>query len=105
MVRPSPPPLSPRYVCNICREQGHWIDQCPYKDNPTPPAGYVCHKCHQAGHWRHLCPAAEPRTARGAAAAAEAEAAPPLAVEMEHEITGDEISEALDEEDAKVTLT
>jgi len=52
-----------------------------------------------------MCPAAEPRTARASAAAAEAEAAPPLAVEMEHEMAGDEIAEALDEEAVEVRHT
>ena len=94
-------------MCNICREQSHWIEQCPYKDCATPPAGYLCHKCHQAGHWVHLCPAARTARASGAAAAAaaEAEAAPPLAVEMEHEMAGDEIAEALDEEAVEVRHT
>ncbi|KAJ2721804.1 hypothetical protein GGI07_003738 [Coemansia sp. Benny D115] len=57
-----PPPLS--YTCHICNQPGHWISDCPSKDQSkkrrvekAPPEGYICRKCKQAGHWVSDCPA------------------------------------------------
>ncbi|KAJ2508428.1 hypothetical protein IWW47_000618 [Coemansia sp. RSA 2052] len=63
--RRAPPPLS--YVCRCCSQPGHWIQDCPTKDqrkrlrvDGAPPAEYVCHLCHKSGHWRSDCPSAVP---------------------------------------------
>ena len=39
--------------CQICRQAGHWAEQC--LNHGTPPVT-ACHKCHQLGHWAVLCP-------------------------------------------------
>lgn len=48
-------PLPRDYVCRKCGIPGHWITQCPLKQN-RPPPGYVCHKCNTPGHWIEKCP-------------------------------------------------
>lgn len=61
-----PPPDS--YTCNRCSTKGHWIDECPLKDqsqrgggvNGTtgariPPEGYLCKKCNTPGHYISDC--------------------------------------------------
>ncbi|KAJ2588376.1 hypothetical protein H4R99_007816 [Coemansia sp. RSA 1722] len=57
-----PPPLD--YVCRSCNQPGHWISDCPTREqvkrqrtDASPPDGYICHKCKQPGHWRPDCPA------------------------------------------------
>lgn len=55
----NPPPRT--YVCRICSEPGHWIDDCPQKvareprDENIPPSGYVCKICNVPGHWLKNC--------------------------------------------------
>ena len=59
-VKLSVPPAS--YRCNLCKEAGHWIANCPLRsreraiDRPPPGPGYVCRKCGVSGHWVELCP-------------------------------------------------
>ncbi|KAJ2881202.1 hypothetical protein FB639_002669, partial [Coemansia asiatica] len=60
--RRPPPPLD--YVCRSCSQPGHWVGDCPTREqvkrqrtDTAPPDGYVCHKCKQPGHWRPDCPA------------------------------------------------
>ncbi|KAJ2553848.1 hypothetical protein EV175_002792 [Coemansia sp. RSA 1933] len=58
-----PPPLN--YVCHSCNQPGHWIGDCPTRDqqqikrqrtdDKQPPPGYRCHQCKQPGHWRADC--------------------------------------------------
>ena len=62
------------YVCHICQQPGHWIQNCPHAqprssgaDAITPPEGYVCHFCSVPGHWRQNCPAAAAAAEGGAA--------------------------------------
>ncbi len=94
------------YTCNMCKEQGHWIQNCPLRareraiDRPPPDPGYVCKKCGIAGHWVELCPArrshfCEPVGAAGALALPSAES-----LEI-----GDELAEALEEEEAEPRAT
>ncbi|KAJ1731380.1 hypothetical protein LPJ61_002567 [Coemansia biformis] len=61
--RAAPPPLS--YVCHSCNQPGHWISDCPTKDQQKrrrtdnaapPPPDYVCRGCSKPGHWRSDCP-------------------------------------------------
>ncbi|KAJ2787571.1 hypothetical protein GGI15_000594 [Coemansia interrupta] len=60
--RRPPPPLD--YVCRSCSQPGHWISDCPTReqskrqrtDRPPPP-DYICYKCKQPGHWKSDCPA------------------------------------------------
>ena len=39
--------------CLICRQEGHWVKECPNRDKSPKMA---CYKCHQLGHWEALCP-------------------------------------------------
>jgi hypothetical protein len=57
-----PPPDS--YTCNRCGTKGHWIEDCPTKDqhNPNgqmqrkvPPEGYLCKRCNVPGHYISDC--------------------------------------------------
>ncbi|KAG6962167.1 hypothetical protein JG688_00008729 [Phytophthora aleatoria] len=57
-----PPPES--YTCNRCGTKGHWIEDCPTKDqhNPSgqmqrkiPPEGYLCKRCNIPGHYISDC--------------------------------------------------
>lgn len=100
---PVPPP---GYVCNACHSTGHWLEQCPRRDEyrkGAPPTGYVCVKCNQAGHWVHNCTAApkggwkEHSAADGRSQAVESLVVGPAAREV-----GDEIAEALEEEAPEV---
>ncbi|KAJ2715524.1 hypothetical protein H4R19_001159 [Coemansia spiralis] len=58
----APPPLS--YVCHSCNQPGHWVSDCPTKEQPKrrrtgdgpPPPDYVCRGCSKPGHWRSECP-------------------------------------------------
>ncbi|KAJ2479016.1 hypothetical protein EV174_004141 [Coemansia sp. RSA 2320] len=78
--RAAPPPLS--YVCRCCSQPGHWIQDCPVRDqgkrprlDSDPPAGYICHGCKRTGHWRADCPASAAAAAgSGSSAAAGAHA-------------------------------
>eukprot|EP00964_Phaeocystis_antarctica_P000528 scaffold290_cov39-Phaeocystis_antarctica.AAC.1 len=62
------------YVCHICQEAGHWIEQCPHAQPRsssagagTPPKGYVCRLCSVPGHWHQNCPAGAAAAEGGAA--------------------------------------
>jgi hypothetical protein len=57
------------YVCKICDSSGHWIKNCPKKEErdgkrergqrdqrDSPRKGYVCHKCGLEGHYIKDCP-------------------------------------------------
>ena len=62
------------YVCHICQEAGHWIEQCPHAQPRsssagagTPPEGYVCRLCSVPGHWHQNCPTAAAAAEGGAA--------------------------------------
>ncbi|WWC60538.1 uncharacterized protein I303_103112 [Kwoniella dejecticola CBS 10117] len=50
------------YVCKICAQPGHWIQECPQKtsrdakDHSKPPAGYVCKICQSPDHFIKECP-------------------------------------------------
>ncbi|CCI40278.1 unnamed protein product [Albugo candida] len=62
-----PPPES--YTCNRCGTKGHWIDDCPTKDQvpgggngpykKVPPEGYICKRCNIPGHYLADCPQAK----------------------------------------------
>ncbi|KAJ1663204.1 hypothetical protein IW140_004925 [Coemansia sp. RSA 1813] len=74
-----PPPLS--YICHGCSQPGHWIGDCPTRDqqqnkrqrtDDKPPPGYKCHQCKQSGHWRADCTSAD--NGGGTAAVADAQA-------------------------------
>nr|CCA25010.1 WD40 repeatcontaining protein putative [Albugo laibachii Nc14] len=62
-----PPPES--YTCNRCGTKGHWIDDCPTKDQvpgngngpykKVPPEGYICKRCNVPGHYLADCPQAK----------------------------------------------
>ncbi|KAJ2661143.1 hypothetical protein IWW48_002554 [Coemansia sp. RSA 1200] len=76
--RRPPPPLN--YLCRSCNQPGHWINDCPTRDqqqnkrqrtNDKPPPGYICRQCKQPGHWRSDCRAAGDG---GAASAADTQA-------------------------------
>ncbi|KAJ2764049.1 hypothetical protein IWQ57_005326 [Coemansia nantahalensis] len=72
--RAAPPPLN--YVCSSCNQPGHWVSDCPTKDQQkrrrmgeaNPPSGYVCRGCSKPGHWRSDCPDGGGGAARGQAA-------------------------------------
>ncbi|KAJ1842166.1 hypothetical protein LPJ73_005886, partial [Coemansia sp. RSA 2703] len=60
--RRPPPPLD--YVCRSCNQPGHWISDCPTREQSKrqrtdrpPPEDYVCYKCKQPGHWKSDYPA------------------------------------------------
>ncbi|WVR05612.1 hypothetical protein IAU60_002634 [Kwoniella sp. DSM 27419] len=60
----APPPDT--YVCKICSQPGHWIQDCPektsreaLKDHSKPPAGYVCKICQSSDHFIRECPSKE----------------------------------------------
>ncbi|KAJ1886717.1 hypothetical protein LPJ66_009486, partial [Kickxella alabastrina] len=70
--RGQPPPVN--YVCKICKQPGHWIQDCPSKEESKrqrtdnlPPAKYVCKKCNQSGHWVSECPDAAANAAAATA--------------------------------------
>ena len=54
---PNPRQPPPNYLCYICRIPGHFINDCPQKQQgggrnkqqKPPPANYVCHKCQVGG--------------------------------------------------------
>ncbi|DBA00253.1 TPA: hypothetical protein N0F65_007897 [Lagenidium giganteum] len=59
-----PPPDS--YTCNRCGTKGHWIEDCPTKDQQqsgqngqmtrrNPPEGYLCKRCNIPGHYISDC--------------------------------------------------
>ncbi|KAF1323757.1 Wd40 repeat-containing protein, partial [Globisporangium splendens] len=59
-----PPPES--YTCNRCGTKGHWIEDCPTKDQSqvgsngqmvrkVPPEGYLCKRCNTPGHYISDC--------------------------------------------------
>lgn len=61
-----PPPDS--YTCNRCGTKGHWIEDCPTKDQmqsggmhggqmmrKVPPEGYLCKRCNTPGHYISDC--------------------------------------------------
>ncbi|OQR88099.1 WD40 repeat-containing protein [Achlya hypogyna] len=55
-----PPPDN--YTCNRCGTKGHWIEDCPHKDEMSqkaPPPGYLCKRCNVAGHYISDCPQAK----------------------------------------------
>jgi len=93
------------YVCNMCQQPGHWISNCPLApaeravDRPPPPASYVCKKCNVAGHWIELC------TIQSARRPAAASGVPPLVVCAESAEAGQEIGEALEEEEDEAVKT
>lgn len=62
------PPES--YTCNRCGTKGHWIEDCPTKDQQgqqsfgqsfnggarkVPPDGYLCKRCNTPGHYISDC--------------------------------------------------
>ncbi|RLN02975.1 hypothetical protein BBJ28_00025530 [Nothophytophthora sp. Chile5] len=57
------PPES--YTCNRCGTKGHWIEDCPTKDQQhvaggpmqrkVPPDGYLCKRCNIPGHYISDC--------------------------------------------------
>ncbi|KAI8926861.1 CwfJ C-terminus 1-domain-containing protein-like protein, partial [Entophlyctis helioformis] len=58
------------YVCNKCKEPGHWIQDCPLvlaeQNRPREqPEGYVCRICNKPGHNIRDCPDAGSNKARG----------------------------------------
>ncbi|KAI8444703.1 CwfJ C-terminus 1-domain-containing protein-like protein [Phakopsora pachyrhizi] len=55
----------PNYVCKICSTSGHWIQDCPEKQQQKrkPQEGYVCRICNTPGHLINDCPMAEKRKA------------------------------------------
>jgi polyadenylation factor subunit 2 len=61
-----PPPET--YTCNRCQTKGHWIEDCPLKDQQQqqaagqkklPPDGYLCKRCNVPGHYITDCPLAK----------------------------------------------
>ncbi len=46
------------YICNICHEPGHWIQDCPQKETRERrlPEGYICRICNESGHHIKDCP-------------------------------------------------
>ena len=63
------------YVCRMCSTPGHFIADCPTRNDPTfdaqsvpqggmpgvgsrgvPAGDYVCHRCHMRGHFIQDCP-------------------------------------------------
>ncbi|WRT65941.1 uncharacterized protein IL334_002892 [Kwoniella shivajii] len=50
------------YICKICAQPGHWIQDCPQKsgrdakDHSKPPSGYVCKICQSSDHFIKECP-------------------------------------------------
>lgn len=79
------------YICNICNEPGHWIEQCPLNRsnirNHGPPADYVCKICSISGHWIYDCPL---KVKRAAAEPAESEIDTELRENTVTETEGDE---------------
>jgi hypothetical protein len=55
-VKSDVPPST--YICNICNQPGHWIKNCPEKNQKKKevPEGYICRICNQPGHWIADCP-------------------------------------------------
>nr|ODO02602.1 nuclear protein [Cryptococcus depauperatus CBS 7855] len=61
----APPPDD--YVCKVCSQPGHWIQECPLKSNRSrPPPGYKCKICQSSDHFIRECPNKEdkPRAPR-----------------------------------------
>ncbi|MBW0467395.1 hypothetical protein O181_007110 [Austropuccinia psidii MF-1] len=58
-ARSAQPPSN--YLCKICQNSGHWIQDCPEKVNkqPKPQDGYICRICNTPGHLIRFCPMAE----------------------------------------------
>ncbi|KJE04557.1 nuclear protein [Cryptococcus gattii NT-10] len=51
----APPPAD--YMCKICSQPGHWIQDCPMKgDKSKPPSGYKCKICQSPDHFVRECP-------------------------------------------------
>ena len=60
---PNPRQPPPNYLCYNCRVPGHFINDCPNrqqqqqqqngqqrnKNSKPPPANYICHKCSTPG--------------------------------------------------------
>ena len=46
--------------CLICRQAGHWAQECPNRDKSPK---MTCYKCHQLGHWAALY-LGDPRASR-----------------------------------------
>jgi hypothetical protein len=50
-------------TCFHCREQGHYVNQCPEKEHKTNPQGGIkkdlsnitCFKCKKKGHYSNTC--------------------------------------------------
>jgi hypothetical protein len=53
-----------KILCFHCREQGHFADQCPERNNKARTQGSMkkdlstitCFKCKQQGHYSNKCP-------------------------------------------------
>lgn len=59
-LMPPPPPLNAKPQsttgeCFFCKEQGHWANECP-KKNEYQKQLTTCFRCLQPGHWAKNCP-------------------------------------------------
>lgn len=95
------------YICKACNETGHFLEECSqleaYYAGP-PPSGYVCNSCKQAGHWIHNC-ATQVKWKENTAADGRQQAPIALVVDEEAREVGEDIAEALEEEEAEVVGT